>query len=310
MTRANIGPEDRLQPLGETASQHQRQQLLELIRSESVSDNVRVLANDSLYWLRCEANLAEGELRWGDAAQLLKRLTEAGPEQWRFHHRLGDVLGRLGRYREAADALFRARNLGGERLMGDPVWWHQVGLALSASGDREGHRTLCREMMVHYGADGPDPLAQLKSEDVRDIVQVCVAGTRLLDGWQRLLDKVRTDKDDLSIALLLARAGRFGEAKDHLEKVEGDDGATFGEALRAIVHQRLGHLDEARNHLKSDRSTIRDFGKGYLYWSAWDSGFAGWTWEDMLSLKLLTHEAELLIEGNDSGYTADPFVRP
>jgi eukaryotic-like serine/threonine-protein kinase len=59
VARATIGAEDRLQPLDETAWQKQRQQLRELTGSESVSDSVLLLANDSGYWLRCEANLPE-----------------------------------------------------------------------------------------------------------------------------------------------------------------------------------------------------------------------------------------------------------
>jgi eukaryotic-like serine/threonine-protein kinase len=53
VARASIGPGDQLRPFDETSWQEQRQQLLELIGSESVSDNVRLLANDSGYWLRC-----------------------------------------------------------------------------------------------------------------------------------------------------------------------------------------------------------------------------------------------------------------
>jgi hypothetical protein len=240
----------------------------------------------------------------------LRRLAEARPAQWRIRQRLGDALGRLGRHREAADALIQARNAGGDRLTGDPEWWHQLGLALLASGDNEGHRRLCREMMMQYGPDGLGPVTELKRDFLGDIVQVCCAGTHPVGAWEFLLDKARADKDDLQIAMLLARAGRFVDAKEHLDKVGGGDyGVTFGEALRAIVHQRLGNLEEARNNLQNARSMIRDYGKSYLEWSAWDSGSFGWTWDDMLALKLCTREAEILIEGNDVGFPADPFAR-
>jgi hypothetical protein len=32
-------------------------------------------------------------------------------------------------------------------------------------------------------------------------------------------------------------------------------------------------------------------------------------WDDMLALKLCVREAELLIEGKDDGFPADPFAR-
>jgi hypothetical protein len=61
VARASIGSEDQLRSFDETAWQKQRQRLLELTRSESVSGNVRLLANDSGYWLRCESNSPEME---------------------------------------------------------------------------------------------------------------------------------------------------------------------------------------------------------------------------------------------------------
>jgi len=63
-----------------------------------------------------------------------------------------------------------------------------------------------------------------------------------------------------------------------------------------------------------------DFEKNYLERAANDRGLAVWpldymlgqkqTWHYMLAPKLLTREAELLIEGNDAGFPANPFARP
>ncbi len=140
-------------PLDEPSWQERRRELERQIEGATVSESVRRIASDRLYWLRCELDLAQGELydaqptrRLKDAVEILTRLINSEPRQWRYLQRLGEALGRLGRYREAAAAFQQALQIGGAPVKEDARWWSCTGLCLLASGDEKGYtRTSSRD---------------------------------------------------------------------------------------------------------------------------------------------------------------------
>ena len=123
-----------------------------------------------------------------------------------------------------------------------------------------------------------------------------------IEGWESVFAMLE-DGMDLEKGMLLARTSRLEECERYLEKgEEGGDQSAF----LALVHYRLGHPNEARKHLEDAKSALSTWGNSHLDTSAWDGGHFGWTWEDMLVVKLIAREAESLIL--DADFPKDPFA--
>ncbi len=262
-------------PLDEPSWQERRRELERQIEAATVSEGVRRIASDRLYWLRCELDLAQGELhaaqptrRLKDAVEILKRLIDAEPGQWRHRQRLGEALGGLGRYREAASAFQQALQIGGDRVKEDARWWSCTGLCLLASGDEKGYRELRHEMIER----------SIETQQFgRNILLLLSAGSSPLGNGpevKRLLqlmgkeDPLESSEDG---ALILVRTGRNREALKYLEEYI-DAGYGTSPDLRyadidylipflALVHHRLGHPVKAREFLAKAMSTLASIEK-------------------------------------------------
>ena len=151
LARTEIRETNQVETLKEGPWQARRQELRRKLVTAQVSEIVQRIANDKLYWERCELRLSEESGRWNEAVQLLKRLIEAEPMQWRYHQRLGNALGWLGRYLDAAVSFLRAREIGGSDTEKDLNWWTCAGLSLLASGNEQAHLMLCQEMLERVG---------------------------------------------------------------------------------------------------------------------------------------------------------------
>ncbi len=263
---------------------------------------------DRLYWVRCELGLAEKARRWEDAVRLLTRLIEAEPAQWRHHQRLGNALGWLGRYRDAVVAYEQARELGGSSAQKDLDWWTCTGLSLLASGDEKGYTALCQDMVERVS----DPRQGAWS------LRLLTTGPSALAGGtpalERFLDRVSTDPSSRSScagALLVVRSGKFLEEDLRvLERILQDSQVSWTgfvsldedldqidvPAFLAIAHHRLGHPLEARKYLAEARSRLSQLNVERDGWAR------------ALATKLVTREAEALIERANDNLPTDPFA--
>ena len=267
-------------------------------------------AVDELYWVRCELDLAEQAHRWKDVVELLARLTAAEPNQWRYHQRLGNALGWLGRYPEAASSFLQARKIGGSNVEKNLGWWIEEGLSMLASGDEKGYTKMCQEMLerVSEPRESGWSLTLLASGSS--------ALTRGSPPVDRFLDQVFSDpaqRASCTGALLLIRSGRFEEGLSVLNHELQDSAMSwsgFGgsdelaldradlPAFLAISHHRLGHQAEARRCLAEARSHLAQI-----------HGQREWALD--LAIKLVTREAESLVDRENNklpDVPPDPFA--
>ncbi len=293
--------DETLHPLDESAWQNRREKLVELIGGVSDSGPVRRLANDPLYWLRFEADLARQAHRWGDAVGLLRRLTLAEPKQWRHYQRMGEALCQLGRYRDAVSAFMQARNSCGKQWSERPNTLFQLGLASLAASDKANYHQVCRELLR---LDAKVVDAKYKA------VELLLAGAWPPDGWGHDLDPsvARLIGDGATPeALLLIRAGQFEKVLRHINLRTGNTPVYLYEycdkPLLAILHRRLEHTVEARENLNQARAEFRDL----VVWEPDRRGLF-WRWEGRLLFELVIREAADLIEGDDAGFPANPFA--
>jgi len=297
-----------VETLDELTWQDRRQTLEGRLRTSQVSEIVQRVTADRLYWVRRELGLAEKTRRWEDAVRLLTRLIEAEPGQWRHHQRLGNALGWLGRYQDAAFAFQRANKIAGSSAQKDLDWWTCTGLSLLASGDEKGYTALCQEMVERVR----DPRQGAWS------LRLLTSGPSALAGGkppvERFLDRVSTDPSSRSSctgALLLMRSGRFLEEDlRELERVLQDSRLSwwsfvsldedFGRSdlppFLAIAHHRLGHPLEARKYLAEAKSRLSQL-------NVESDG-----WARALATTLVTREAEALIERVNDNLPTDPFA--
>ncbi len=278
------------------------------LRTSQVSEIVRRVTADRFYWLRCELRFAEQARRWEDAVGLLTRLIETEPGQWRHRQRLGNALGWLGRYRDAVVAFKQARKLGGSSAQKDLEWWVCTGLSLLASGDEKGYTALCQEMVERVS----DPRQGAWSLRLLTTGPSALAAGK--PAVERFLDRVSTDPSSRSSctgALLVVRSGKFLEEDLRvLERILQDsrfswtgfvsldedfDRSDLPQFL-AIAHHRFGHPLEARKYLAEARSRLRQL----------DVERDGWA--RALATKLVTREAEALIERANDNLPTDAFA--
>ncbi len=297
-------------PLDEPSWQERRRALEREIEGATVSEGVRRIASDRLYWLRCELDLAQGMLyeaqptqRSRDAVEILTRLIDAEPGQWRHRQRLGEALGRLGRYREAASAFQQALQIGGAPVKEDARWWSCTGLCLLASGDEKGYRELRREMIER----------SIAAQQRCPILLLSAGSSPLGNGPEvkrllQLISKEAPLESSEACAFVLVRMGRYREALKYLEKnVDKGDGSVDYDYIMpfiAIIHHQLGHSVKAREYLAMAMSTLASIEK---------KGLAGLldpshSWDDALAFKLVTLEAKALIEGGNDNLPSDPFA--
>jgi predicted Ser/Thr protein kinase/tetratricopeptide (TPR) repeat protein len=337
LTRSEMIDGEKPHPLPETPWEARREHLERLLGSAPRSDSLGIAANDRLYWLRCEADLAEQTHRWDDAVRLLTRLTLAQPNQWRYKRRLGDSLGRLGRYREALSAFRQARILSAKGSA-DETLHCQLGLLLLASGDERAYHAYCKEVKARFETRLVTEVrgSNLALDSRFSILMLFTSGPWPREGWGPDIDAfvsewIRTSPSwtqshysqsdwshiemNQSIpqeaeAYRLMRAGRYEAALHILRETEQKQiGLLPFESYRlpflAILHHRLGNDVEARKYLEQARSWLREVEEKRSYHTTWD-GPVGIRWDHVLAVKLVTREAEVLIDTPE--LPADPFA--
>jgi tetratricopeptide (TPR) repeat protein len=195
--------------------------------------------------------LAALEAGEGEAAMF-----HAGPVQdwdapgpWALER--GHLHARLGQWDAAAADFAR----GFARRPPDSPWlWQEYAQALIRTGDPAGYGALCRQMLAAYGPDRP-------YDTLRAVAFTCgLAPGAVADYAQPIrlavpeLNKIpHSAPARAALGLLWYRAGQFREAIECCRKIAGapteEAVRTVGETIRALAHQRLGEVDEARTCL-------------------------------------------------------------
>jgi len=215
----------------------------------------------------------------------------------------GEANAALGRWdRAAADFGDAVGNAADDQSRNSGMRLAKVRLAM---GDQVAYRKACADMLVHLRpTDDPSSAYSVAWTYV-------LAPDAVADGEAvvRLAEQaVKEAKNDAgrhiclqTLAAASYRAGRFADALQHLDdglNAHGKGGNALDWLFLALIHQRLGHADEARTWLDKavrwiDASTpakpADDAFGARIYWQTW------------LALRVLRREAESALQAAKAG---------
>jgi tetratricopeptide (TPR) repeat protein len=272
--------------------------------------------------------------RLGEAAAEYQQAARLQPSYGQAHVNLGTVLTQQGKLAEAEDAfrnaILVAPKLGaphgglGNLHAQSAEWgkaaaaygracdlepgehwnWYARAVLCLHTGDVEGYRRACRQMLERFGQSGDEVTAErlaksclLLPNSVPDAKQV-----------QKLAEKLIEKRPSPSYLMIKGladyRAGRYTGAIERLKCFYSQanfsaplHGAAF--ALLAMAHHRLGHAEEARVALVNARRITNEITARRETRMYYDS-----SWPDGLHCELLCREAEALLKGAGAGQPA------
>jgi formylglycine-generating enzyme required for sulfatase activity/tetratricopeptide (TPR) repeat protein len=233
-----------------------------------------------------------------DVAQrddVFDRVFQARPQDSRLWFARLDWLGRRGRWRDAAVLSAKLVDL----EPANATWWFYDAALRLQTGDTEGYRRDCREMLSRfqgtiypYVADYTAKTCLLQPDAVADLQPVLKLARHPLTGME---NDVAYPWFLLCKALADYRTGRFGEAVDGINRMaptpDGECRDATAYVVLALAQHRRSLPDEARQALSQAR-LIRN-----RKWPKLDAGelFDG-NWPDWLRCEVLRREAEPLID--------------
>lgn len=215
----------------------------------------------ALWQARAEAAGAAGKPEL--AADAWRKFAEARPGDWRALGHLGNALGKLNRWPEAAEALVQAARLNPD----DPAVQADAVSALLRAG-------LLHYALARYDeAEREFRLAYSLAPANRDVIRhlgAALERTNRLEELAKLLDEsvaigFSTDELAFLFALHAWREGRVEEARDFLSRANPDDDPVAWNALLARIADRMGECDMAfeaagaMNRAAIDRAVPADF---------------------------------------------------
>ena len=215
----------------------------------------------ALWQARAEAAGAAGKPEL--AADAWRKFAEARPGDWRALGHLGNALGKLNRWPEAAEALVQAARLNPD----DPAVQADAVSALLRAG-------LLHYALARYDeAEREFRLAYSLAPANRDVIRhlgAALERTNRLAELAKLLDEsvaigIATDELAFLFALHAWREGRVEEARDFLSRANPDDDPVAWNALLARIADRMGECDMAfeaagaMNRAAIDRAVPADF---------------------------------------------------
>ena len=221
---------------------------IEVLRSGDLDEAERLLqdlaqkeirpANLGLVWFHL-GNLSVERENLGAAVTQYQRSVLASPEVAETHYNLGTVLGRLGRYREAAEAYGTALAWDA----GNHTARLSEAMALLLSGQEDvARKRLERALELYPSEIGfaqmlSRVLVAARDSSVRD-------GERGLRLAERLFEARPSPDAAETLAMALAEMGRFDEAKnvqgqlvEQLGALDDPDAVRFAEGARARLAQ-------------------------------------------------------------------------
>jgi WD40 repeat protein len=275
---------------------------------DGTSLNVRVIDPTAL---RDCAESHVANRRWEQAFAAYGEAIRLNPDDAEAYFARGDTCAQLGRWDAAAADYSRALEL-------DPSdhfnWYRLTALRLS-SGDVEGYRLGCRQMLERFGqADTPVEIADrvaktclLASDAVEDVAHVQLLVERAVTGtsqhrfyrWFVLtkgLAEYRAGHDTDAVEWLT----RFGPREDGVHW----NATAF--ALLAMAQHRLGRVNESLAALDSARTIITQSMPNPQKGQPFDNVN---NWLDWLHPQLLCREAGDLLKKGSEGYQ-NPESKP
>jgi tetratricopeptide (TPR) repeat protein len=217
------------------------------------------------------------------------------PQDLRLWAGRTERLGRQGRWKEAADAVERVVALN----PADHWVWYQQAPLLLFTGDREGYRRVCRQMLTRFSESEQTYIAErtaktcLLAPDAVDDPRILVRLTTyaVSGGAKEKFFKYYC----LARGLAGYRAGQFAEAIDWLNRsltpgaeVVYLDGISH--VVLAMAQHRLGRPNEARQALAEARRLVEAKAPGVA------RGDYGLAWADWLRYEILRREAEAMVQ--------------
>jgi tetratricopeptide (TPR) repeat protein/serine/threonine protein kinase/formylglycine-generating enzyme required for sulfatase activity len=220
------------------------------------------------------------------------------PDLGGVHNVVGHAYARSGQWDKAAPALARAVELHPSDVW---PWWRSATLSLH-TGDFEGYRRACREMIERFGKTDDPTIAShtvrvclLLPDAVADLERAVKLADRNLKGNEKY-HAYNYNWLVLDRGLAEYRAGQYAAAAERLKQLSPNaDGVhldTSAFAVLAMAQHRLGQVEAARAALVNAQAIIAkktpDPAKGQPF---------GHDWPEWLHCQVLSREAEVLIVG-------------
>jgi WD40 repeat protein/tetratricopeptide (TPR) repeat protein len=237
---------------------------------------------------RATANAHLG--RWEQVAADLTKATDLRPRDAELWARLGRAEAERDRWEQAAAGLNKAIKLGFD----DVGAWQEDALLALARGDTKGYQRSCAGMARRFGGSQDEAAGRalawtcaLAGDAVADLKPV-------LERAERTASKNPASAADLrALAALLYRTGDFEAALRRAQeamKLPGQSNDPACGFLLAMIHQRLGKPDEAKDWLAKASGWADEAAR------AKPGGATAVSWSRRLEFKILRREAEALVK--------------
>jgi tetratricopeptide (TPR) repeat protein len=170
---------------------------------------------------------------------------ERAPDQAICRQLRADAYSEVGDLTAAAPDLERLW-----QLTGRPEWGCRHALARLETGDIEAYQAQCRRLVASLGHHETDEdviwICLLRPDAVADVTPLLQSAATT---FQQLEGRLHNREATRNYAAALLRSGRAAEALPELERsLEhwGDNTSTETWLLMGLLHQAVGHADEAR----------------------------------------------------------------
>jgi tetratricopeptide (TPR) repeat protein len=251
------------------------------------------LARGQVYERRSEPKKAEADIR--QALELYTRALGTKPNSLGSMADRGYAYAALGQWDKAANDLGKA-----VELRPDQVVCYRHALLRLHLGDQDGYRKACTAILDRFGGEQNVTATDLALWSCVLAPDAVADYSRLLQWAEKLLAAQPRNfayLDTLGAALL--RAGRFDEALQRLNEAnaiykpadEQRSAFAYNLCLLAMVHQRLGHAEEARKWLDKAIGKIEE-----AVQKKPQGVDASVPWNRRLTFQLLRQEAESVVK--------------
>jgi tetratricopeptide (TPR) repeat protein len=270
---------------------------------EAAADFARAIAGvpDGPAQAALRTPIFEELLRWDP---VFTRVVGLRPEDHGPWVARGDARARRADWKGASADFAKAISLPPEK---HPLWYQQTTLLL-ASGDEQGYRRHCREMLDRFGATDDPVIAERTAKSC--LLLPC--GTEQLHAAASLAETALAKGAghkffpffELAKGLVEYREGNFGAAEQRLGKLVADGNPDWNLAppaylILAMAQHRLGQAAKAGESLNRAAKIMDQ--------QVPDLANAGGSWHGWLINQIFRSEAEALIL-YDPMFPADPFA--
>jgi serine/threonine protein kinase/WD40 repeat protein/tetratricopeptide (TPR) repeat protein len=235
--------------------------------------------------------------------EVFPRVAQLRPKDYQLWIARARYHAHRGQWPQLADDVAAAL----KRSSQTPGSWFALALVRLQSGDPEGYRQACREMLERFGDRAGMPVTYntalaclLLPDAVADFKPVVHVAERAVTGTERYANYRFYV---LTRALADYREGQYAHVVDRLSssppRPDGDVGDSWAFFCLALAHHRLGQAEQARQELGKGRELLE------RHWPKLAQGeqFANNTWQEWLVCRFLCREAETLIEGKQAKTT-------